>query len=262
MHAHIMSLQEQVDTLWHNLNSLRATLGHEIPQQEVPYNYGNEQARQQSAPQAPMVIDPVLNRSKASPQQSRFQGPTSSAYSFGIARSSLQHMGVTSPDDGLDASAESHDGAEPSGRTLPKGASTFLHPNLHAIASVSKEEALRLVQVYEDEMGLMYPILDIARIRQYAMLVFGLGDAAHKKALIVKGSGETEEDLEFDLLRLILAIALVCESNGYDALAKALYDGTSYTREDSLDGNIDIRRIQVMTLAVRIMFILHEDEDY
>ncbi|KAI9727559.1 MAG: hypothetical protein M1828_006501 [Chrysothrix sp. TS-e1954] len=259
MHAHIMSLQDQVDTLWHSLNSLRTSLGHEIPQHEMTYNYGGEQARANTAPQAPMVIDPALHRSKSSPQQSRFQGPTSSAYSFGIARSSLQHMGVTSPEDGLDDDGTIQSQVPPQNHDGVKEPHYHLHPSLHAISALTKDEALRLCQIYEDEMGLMYPVVDFSKIKQYATLLFGLADSGMRRTLIVQGKGDALEDPDLDLVRLVLAIALVCESSGHNDLATSLYDGTSYKRKDGFEGNIDIQRIQIMILAA--MYHFHTDDE-
>lgn len=246
MNAQIMSLQEQVDALWANLNALRNALGHDSGGPD-PYAY--DPTRSNTAPQASMVIDPALNKPKTSPQLSRFQGPTSSAYSFGVARSSLNHMGITSNDEDLSGGPNTRDGS-PSrdAPTSPLG----LHPRLKPLLMIRKEEGLRLCNVFEDEVGSMYPILDFDRLKKYATLVLGLSSRLPRTGPILPGVLDFLQDPDFEILRLVFASALVCEGNGRSELGRALFESVTTITENSLQSTVDIKRIQIITLMVSI----------
>ena len=257
MHAHIMSLQAQVDALWENVNTLRASLGHELlPQYGESYSSADNEAGRSNvaAPQASMIIDPALHRTKESAQHPRPQAAANSAYSSGLARSSLQQLDVSGPEglaeDGPENGIAAHSKTTAHTAEAFEGFPTKVHPSLHVIASITKEEAIHLCQIYEHELGILYPIVDIKLVKQHAQLVFGLGDAVVKQALIFKGDGESLYDPDFDLLRLVLAIALVRDGSGRIELACRFYESTNNTVVASSEGAVDLKRVQIMTLAV------------
>lgn len=105
MTAHIGSLQEQVNGLYHDLNNLRAQIGAGnslVQQAQQAVNIdpslsspfpGHRQSfvGSQTSPGAPMAtMSPNLGRPKSQSQnnQPTFRGPTSSDFNFGVARNS------------------------------------------------------------------------------------------------------------------------------------------------------------------------------
>lgn len=197
---------------------------------------------------APLAIDPALQgRDTSSPKQTRFHAPTSSDFSLGIARSSLRSMGITANDD-MDEAVLGQDVGHVGSANGGRGA----HPSKDPIWSLSKVEALRLCRVYDEEMGLIYPILDIDQIVRHAGLLFTFVDAAARNMLIktLEGS-DSIQDADTDMLKIVLALALVTEDPGGKELARRLVQSVRRTAENRLLGNVGIKDVQILTLMVR-----------
>lgn len=107
MSNQINDLQGQVDALWHHVNSLRAMLGQDtslptsLPPVRDPYVYNNEASRAAQVPQASMMIDPSLGKSKVASQQTRSQSAHSNTQpNYDLAKSSLQTIGLAASEAG------------------------------------------------------------------------------------------------------------------------------------------------------------------
>ena len=246
MNAQVESLQEQVNVLWQSLNTLRSSLGHEpIPQQDV-LTYGGDMSRSIQPPQANMIIDPVLNRNQSSPQQNKYQGPTSSQYNFDLARSSLHTMGIATEEEGVAANNSHVRPAPLEPQIVP------LHPTILPMTELTKDEALRLCRLYENEIGLMHPILDMKRVQQHAKLMFALAEAVRgTENSAISTNNELQIDADMEILKLVLANALVTESGGRSSLAKRFFESTARGTELGLQGDVSLKNIQIMTLVVR-----------
>ena len=259
MNNQIHALQEQVNTLWQGVNALRTALGHDsLPHQQDIISTSNNDAQPEAAAQPNTYVDPALNRNLSSPQQTKYQGPTSAQYNFDLARSSLQSMGITTTDDALESTLQSTQ----SELTSPHNSASFtLHPSVAPIREISKDEALRLCRVYEDEMGLMYPILDMNRISQYATLMFALGDAVERSQNIsvTGGHHEPPPDADMEILKLVMANALVAESGGRSQLALRLFSSCTRRTDVSLSEDVTVKNIQLMTLVS--MYLFHSDQE-
>ncbi|CAI7578844.1 unnamed protein product [Penicillium glandicola] len=106
-----------------------------------------------------------------------FQGPTTSAFSFDLAKSSLQQRGIVEraeTGDEADMTQEPSPLASPSVPNERLGTNQTLDP----LWILPKAEALRLCQVYEEEMGIMYPVLEISEISDQVHLLYGTMDRA------------------------------------------------------------------------------------
>lgn len=224
--AQLASLQGQVNFLLQNLNSLRGALGHETFTQEDIYYQSqvNEAAAALSAPQA-ALIDPALQLRKQGSNQPSFQGPTSPAFSLGLARSSLQSMGITegAPVPEESAAAQDHLAAELARAQKANPHATGKDP----LYSVTKDEAIRLCTLYEDEVGLMNPIVDIQDVKGHASIMYTMMDAAARVLGTAHHPNDTIQDEGTDFLRLVLAIALVLEGTGQSELGTRLFESVN-----------------------------------
>jgi len=241
----LASLQGQVNFLLQNLNSLRGALGHETFTQEDIYYQSqvNEAAAALSAPQA-ALIDPALQLRKQGSSQPSFQGPTSPAFSLGLARSSLQSMGITEGAPADDAAAQDHLVAELARAQKANPHATGKDP----LYSVTKEEALRLCTLYEDEVGLMNPIVDIQDVKGHASIMYTMMDAAARVLGTAHHPNDTIQDEGTDLLRLVLAIALVLEGTGQSELGTRLFDSVNSVKNyRNVDAPI-LKDIQIVIL--------------
>ena len=167
-------------------------------------------------------------------------------------------MGITTNDDDPeDAVAKQPDN---NAANVSQGRPIQLHPSVAVVREISKDEALRLCQVYKEEMDPMYPILDIHRISQYATLIFTLGDAVFRSGN--QAFGQTQEpapDADQEILKLVLANALVAEAGGHSILATRLFASCSRRTEVGLSEDVTLKNIQLMTLIS--MYLFHSDQE-
>ena len=208
------------------------------------------------APAASMAIDPALQSraSKPTSQQARFHGPTSPVFGLGMAAESLKELGIPSEQE------ETTDHAVTARAGLQEGSPVTqraLHSNKDPIWSVNKEEALRLCRVFEDENGLLYPFLDIEQIMKHATLLFSFLDAASKTIMLGFMPGaDTMQDEDTDVLKLVMAIALVTEAGGQSERGRRLFDHVNRDAEKRLLGSVNMKDIQILTLTVRLTWTL------
>lgn len=255
MSAHISSLQDQVDQLFANLNSLRAQVDVQSAGSiGTPFNT-QEYARSMSLGQTPGVPpSPAHQRTKSFSKHPRFHGPTSSAFNLGVAKSSLKTMGITGTEEGEDEGVVTQDGTPlgtpPVGQAITPRAT--LHSDKDPIWSLSKQEALRLVHVWHEEMGLMYPFLEIDTILRYAEMLFSFVEAAARSGLMQGGRPGSDAimDDRTSILKLMLAIALVLEGNGTDPLGQRLFDNVYKVVESSLSDPVDLKSINLLIMTV------------
>lgn len=252
MSAHLSSLQQQVDDLFHSLASLRTHV-------DVQSNgsIGTPFAHQDYPPMLPPPPS-ARSRTKSFSKHPRFHGPTANAFNLGVARSSLQTMGITGADDGEgDGDAEGAATNDPTPRTSPPYAHAFvakrpLHANKDPIWSISKQEAMRLVHVWHEEQGIMYPILDMDKLLRYTEMLFSFVEAAARSGLMQGAlpGADAIMDNQTSVLKLVLAITLVMEGGGKDALGEKLFENVQNVIERILSEPVSLQTISLLTLTV------------
>lgn len=250
MTAHMASLQQQVDDLFHSLSSLRAHVDvHSSASIGTPFAAAAEYA--------PMLPPPssARSRTKSFGTHPRFHGPTANAFNLGVARSSLKTMGITAADDG-DDEGEGAATNNPTPRASPPFVGALhatgpMHADKDPIWSVSKQEALRLVHVWHEEQGIMYPILDMDKVLRYAEMLFSFVEAAARSGLMqgaMPGSDAIMDD-QTSVLKLVLAITLVMEGGGKDPLGEKLFNNVQKVVERILSEPVSLQTISLLTLT-------------
>lgn len=252
MASHMASLQDQVNILFENVNTLRAVLGQpapppvaqQIPQQPPPSHTGTpiDPSLQnhtfglpRGPPSASMSTSPSQTKSRGfslqqqqQQSQTSYRGPTSNEFSFGVADNSLQTMGIT--DGKADANGDNVHALQPS--TSPGQVERNLqllqavHEEKDPIYSVSKEEALRLCRVYEDEMGIMYPVVNITTVMEYTERLYSFIDAARRNGLVQQGfpGADAIDDENTIILKMIIACASTMEGSGSSELGHSIFE--------------------------------------
>jgi hypothetical protein len=250
MSAHLASLQQQVDDLYSNLSSLRT--------QVDVQNHGNGSmgtpVNGSDYPQTPML--PPLSarsRSKSFSKHPRFHGPTSSLFNLGVARSSLKTMGITAAEDVEDESGYAA-GTPRASPPLPASSrpKVLLHADKDPIWNLSKQEALRLVQLWHEEQGVMYPILEIDKVLRYTEMLFTFVEAAARSGLMQAAlpGADAIMDEQTSVLKLILAISLVMEGQGKDVLGEKLFENVHKVVERTLSEPVCLHGINLLALTV------------
>lgn len=253
MTAQIASLQEQVDSLYANLSSLRSDLAaNQTPIDPSLQNdpYTSLRAGLAAAPAAPMVSPGhPRTHSQSAPKPPAFRGPTSTDFSFDVAKSSLQTMGITPSGQGVDEGAVTAD-ATPSHSPNLQGRT---HPSKDPIYSVSRNEALRLLRVYHEEMHEMYPVISIAHITNHIGSIYSFIEAIIRNGIMHKEmpGADTINDEDTMILKLVLAIAMIVEGMGVSELGQRLFESVQPSVDALLLRDTSIRDVRILALTVR-----------
>jgi len=211
------------------------------------------------APMAPMSPTATRHRSQSQSQQPSFRGPTSAEFNFDVARNSLQTMGITGHNGAQPGSGEGGMGTDnptPTGSPPSAGHVGQLVQSYHAekepIWTITQEEAIRLCQIYEDEMGLMYPVLDTNKVMAYATKLYRFMEAAHRSGLMQQGmpGSDAMVDEDTNILKMVLATAMTVEGSGRSELGRKLFEGVQPAIDNLLLGSVGVKGIRLLAMTV------------
>ncbi|KAJ5460846.1 uncharacterized protein N7458_002398 [Penicillium daleae] len=253
MSSQLTTLQEQVNSLFTTLNELRAQKpAFESP----PFDHLSRDGSQSVFTPMPGSMPKTRSR------HPRFHGPTSSAFNFDVAKTSLQSMGINPAEDGIaDDLTTAH--VTPIGSPPPHIGPVVptIHPTKDPIWSICREEAVRLCKVYEEEIGIMYPVVDIATVTAQANLLYTFMEAATRTGFAQRGlpGADGLHDDSTIILKLILATTLVVEAGGQSDLGQRLYLSVKPVIESKLWEPHDIKNIQLFAIVATYHF--HTDDD-
>ncbi|KAM3461553.1 hypothetical protein NHJ6243_004931 [Beauveria neobassiana] len=131
-----------------------------------------------------------------------YRGSTSSSHMIGIAQN---NTGIAYPD--LDTANQSEPQLQP------------LIVGVDPILDYSKDEMLRLCQVHDDEIGIMYPVLNMGSVTEHARhIATQFGSLRQQPAAQLFTDDKTLE------LKMVMCCALVVEENGPSIKAQKLFD--------------------------------------
>jgi hypothetical protein len=244
MSAHMQSLEEQVDNLYAGLNALRN--GGDAMRLTAP----SERSMSMSQPSATHPISPST-RYRPPPKHPSFRGPTSSAFSLDVAKNTLHNMGYQGL--GVDEGPISHDptpNASPPSihQTLPTSSG---NSGRDPIWTFSKEEMIRLCRVYEEEMGLMYPVLDIEQVIIHGTNLYEFVDAAVRTGLADPSSPKGIRDVQSCVLKMVLAISTVVEGDGRSEIGFRVFESVKGEADRFLHSEtIEIKSLPFLVLVV------------
>ncbi|KAF8853247.1 fungal-specific transcription factor-like protein [Acephala macrosclerotiorum] len=249
MNAHLTALQEQVDNLYANLNALKAS-GDSM-------SFPQASERSMSVSQPPPISP--LSRFRPTPKHPSFRGPTSSAFSLDVAKNTLHNMGYQGL--GVDEGMTTQD-ATPIG-SPPAIAPTIISaggPARDPIWALSKEETVRLCKVYEEEMGIMYPVVNIEQLITHGTNLYDFVDAALRAGLANPASPKGVRDEQSLVLKMVLAIANVVEGNGQSEIGYRLFESVREAADRTLHSEvIEVKSLPFLSLVA--IYHFHCDEE-
>jgi hypothetical protein len=224
----VAELQHQVQLLFSNLTSLKAFVEHKPDSLEPP---GRTPGSLLSVP------SPSVSSNTRYP---RFHGPTSAAFGLGVAKSSLtRNFGIT----GID---ENGDEPRIANEISPSGTPPPLHTNpsrpvesRDILWSITKEEALRLVNVWREQIHIMYPIVDLEKTAKYIHQLYS-GNA----------SETVYSDDEINTLRLIIANAVELESGGSSEFGLEVFRNVAPVLESLMMRSPSFKALELLIMGV------------
>lgn len=184
------------------------------------------------------------------PGRPQYVGHTSSAFSFGVAKSSLRAMGMDDDAENVDDGMRS-DLTTPSRTPRPFERASN---SIDTMSFISITEANRLIDVYEEEVGTLYPFLNVDELKLHASRHYTSARPIPGQSVSVSRSSEEERTLEaydLHLLRMAMAISSVIEGRGHSDLSTRLVDEVqSSIKEGIYMVPAHLRGLQVLTLMV------------
>lgn len=233
MSNQIASLQDQVNALFASMNTLRADLNTQQP--PIDPFLQHDQVPSQEA-----------TRRKSMSRRPTFRGPTSLEFNLGVAKNHLENMGIAPAapdDDGLREES-------PNGDVL---ATAPLHASKDPIWHVNREEALRLIRVYQDDMHIMYPLVSIPELTAYVNKLYTFMESAQRTGLMMRAfpGADSIDDEETNILKIVMATAMVVEGSGRSDLGRSMYAYVQPSIDALFLGDTGLRSVQLLALAVR-----------
>ncbi|RWA13145.1 hypothetical protein EKO27_g1965 [Xylaria grammica] len=219
MAAQVNHLQEQVETLFSNLNALRAEtlrVGGPIYQPDRTLTGPSASSTPTSST---MTVLPVPRQPPVA-----FRGPTSNRFSLDVAKNTLHKMGYSYPSDNIDANGHTQETPSTSPKLAPQVAPAVENSTADALWELDKDEMIRLCRIYEEEVGIMYPVLRIDSIITHAKTL-ATWMAAAKKSGFADGQDGGINDPNTLLLKIVLCGGLLVEGHGNSVQAQRIFAG-------------------------------------
>lgn len=183
-------------------------------------------------------------------REAPFQGPTTSGFSFDLAKSSLLQRGIVERNDpGEEAEGDLTQEPSPLASPSAPNGDSKLHHAVDPLWALPKNEALRLCQVYEEEMGIMYPVLELPELLEQVHLLYGLMGRTLESETQEHGKNTLDRE-DVYILRLVFACALTAEASGRSEQAIALFDSVREVQDNCVWGPPEVKSIIFLTLVV------------
>jgi hypothetical protein len=236
MITQIGTLQQQVQTLFSSVGTLTRQL-----------ESASSHSRSLSA------STPVTSAQTAS----RFHGPTSATFNLGVARSSLRSFGISdddiyrdNPDERLNA-VESPVRTPPPVHTVPPRAVNEFKDVMWA---VSKEEAIRLVNIWKDNINIMYPLVSIEQTLKHIDTLYAFMISARRTGILMNdapGASGISDD-ETIKLKLLLANAATLEGSGSSDIGEQLFASVAGSIESLMMRPPHLKCVEQLVLAASL----------
>ncbi|KAJ5382045.1 uncharacterized protein N7496_004473 [Penicillium cataractarum] len=192
-------------------------------------------------------------------REAPFQGPTTSGFSFDLAKSSLLQRGIVERNDpGEEAEGDLTQEPSPLASPSAPNRDSELRHAVDPLWALPKNEALRLCQVYEEEMGIMYPVLELSELLEQVHLLYGLMDRTVDPGVQTNGKNVLDRE-DVYILRLVFACALTAEASGRSEQAIALFDSVREVQDNCVWGPPEIKSIIFLTLVSIFYFQMDEE---
>ena len=249
MNANIRSLDKLVGELCSIINMPRNIQDTTVLSDDRHGSYPRQPYLAQSSPKA--LDQRWTPSSKLREKHRRFQGPTSTAFNFHVANSSLKNMGITEVKI-LDDVGVTADGSlyKSSVQRRPVPGTLIVPPADDPLWKVGKDEAIRLCQVYEEEVGIMFPMLDMEKMIHKVDLLYSFDSAPqtdHANQISTFISVDTDD---INILKMMLATSLMLEGSGESELGRIYFESARGACEMRLWDSIDIKGLVLLVIVV------------
>lgn len=253
----VTRLQEQVNSLYKSMDALRQETLRLAPIQNRALQASASPNAVSPSPPSSSILSP--NRPELAPlrhQAPSFRGPTSIAFTVDVAKNTLHNMGYSgAPETGADEPPRSvDDAANTTSEFDPRRPPDPLW-------DYDKDEMIRLCRLHEEEVGIMYPVVNIESVIAHAkFLASWLGNIKQQGMVPPFGVDNGISDIKSLQLKIIMCCALVVEEHGNSAKASRLYDSIQPVADKMLMNDPgEIKNLPFLALIAGYRFLSNEE---
>ncbi|KAM0556911.1 hypothetical protein ACHAPJ_005584 [Fusarium lateritium] len=183
-----------------------------------------------------------LNRHDSSKYGS-FRGPTSMAFSLDVANNTINNMGYKGISDGDD------------NPQLNEGVGMLMTRPADPLHEFDKDELIRLCRLHEEEIGIMYPVLNVQSVISHAK---SLGPFL--ESIRQQNPRELINDDKTLQLKIIMCCALVVEEHGHSDKAIRLFDSMETVLNRKLMTEAaDVGTLPILALVAGYRFLSNDE---
>lgn len=182
-----------------------------------------------------------------------FRGPTSSAFTVGVAKNTLHNMGYSGEANEELAGPLMGDTACSSPVAKPSPADPLW--------DFDREEIVRLCRIHEDEIGVMYPVVKIEDVMNHAHHLLSWMDGGRRRGYAQPPDyPEKMASVPTLVVKSILCNALAVEEHGHSERAIRLYDSMQTIIDRKLIGDrSDIANLPLLALIAGYRFLSNDE---
>ncbi|KAK4126957.1 hypothetical protein N657DRAFT_640837 [Parathielavia appendiculata] len=253
--AQVKQLQGQVNTLLNSMNSLRQETARLAPLQDrvLP-------------PPAPSPAPSFGSQRPTLPYRvpSFFNGPTSIAFTVDVAKNTLHNMGYSGEEGGNeDSGGRAQPDASPrlSPLLAPVPSGSLAPSQTDPILEFDETEMMRLLQVYREEVDVMYPVASMGPILEHIKSLSSWMDAAKRTDITASpGLEPVVSDYKTLLLKVVLCCSLAIVEHGNSDKAVRLYDSIQPTVDKMLmSGPADVTKLSFLALCAGYRYLSNDE---
>ncbi|KXJ88551.1 hypothetical protein Micbo1qcDRAFT_166604 [Microdochium bolleyi] len=251
MDHRVSGLQDQVNSLFNSLAALRSEAVRLAPIQDrvLPLPTAGNTPTSSNTGTLGSLQRPELPPFRAA----GFRGPTSTHFSLDVAKKTLHKMGYSNLGDGGDDIAGNHGSPGQSPLAMSHTPPGYQQQNQQQFPALQpqqqpasqpanqpppqepqfrdplwdfeKDEILRLCQLHEDEVGIMYPVVKIETLIQHARKLVTWMEQSRENGYVQRSEQEPPfTDLDTLVLKVIMAMALTVEEHGNSEKGHRLFE--------------------------------------
>lgn len=188
-------------------------------------------------------VSALSNSQKPDGKAGGFHGPTSMAFMLDVANATINNMGYK----GIEATDE--------GEGILGDDTTTLKQFHDPLLDYSLTEMIRLCRLHEDEVGIMYPVLDCNAVATHAKNLSAYFDTIRDQK-----PAHCFNDEKTLQLKMVMCCALIVEEHGQSERGQRLYDSMEAVINKKLMSDVsDVASLPVLALLAGYRFLANDE---
>ncbi|KAH7157647.1 hypothetical protein B0J13DRAFT_542312 [Dactylonectria estremocensis] len=237
--SQLTRLQEEVGWLHQTVKALQSDSGRMASHGDRPLPIGTSTV----AP-SPSQSSSSLNRDASHSKYGAFRGPTSMAFSLDVANNTISNMGYRGIDEG-----------DENGHPVEDMSMQIINRPADPLLEFDKDEMVQLCRLHEEEIGIMYPVLNVQAVIAHAKdLAPFLDTIRHQSPMELINDEKTLQ------LKIVMCCALVVEEHGHSEKAIRLYDSMEVVLNRKLMAEAaDVSTLPLLALVAGYRFLSNDE---